>query len=40
MNSKTNRKKDRRVEMTVEGLKDDFAWHLRYSLAKGDYRAT
>jgi starch phosphorylase len=40
MNSKINRKKDRRVAMTVEGLKDDFAWHLRYSLAKGDYRAT
>ena len=33
-------KKDRRVEMSVEGLKDDFAWHLRYSLAKGDSRAT
>ena len=26
--------------MTVEGLKEDFAWHLRYSLAKGDLRAT
>ncbi len=34
------RKKDRRVEMSVEGLKEDFAWHLRYSLAKGDLRAT
>ena len=34
------KKKDRRVEMSVEGLKDDFAWHLRYSLAKGDSRAT
>ena len=31
---------DRRVAMTVEGLKDDFSWHLRYSLAKGKYRAT
>ena len=35
-----NKKKDRRVEMSVEGLKEDFAWHLRYSLAKGDTRAT
>ncbi|MBQ5530509.1 MAG: glycogen phosphorylase, partial [Kiritimatiellae bacterium] len=26
--------KDKRVEMTVEGLKEDFAWHMRYSLAK------
>ncbi|MBR3222540.1 MAG: glycogen/starch/alpha-glucan phosphorylase [Kiritimatiellae bacterium] len=26
--------------MSVEGLKDDFAWHLRYTLAKGDTRAT
>ena len=26
--------------MSVEGLKEDFAWHLRYSLAKGDTRAT
>ena len=34
------RKKDRRVEMSVEGLKEDFSWHLRYSLAKGDSRAT
>ena len=34
------KKKDRRVEMSVEGLKEDFAWHLRYSLAKGDTRAT
>jgi len=33
-------KKDKRVEMTVEGLREDFAWHLRYSLAKGDLRAT
>ncbi len=35
-----NKKKDRRVEMSVEGLKEDFAWHLRYSLAKSDSRAT
>ena len=34
------KKKDRRVEMSVEGLKEDFTWHLRYSLAKGDTRAT
>ena len=33
-------KTDRRVEMSVEGLKEDFVWHLRYSLAKGDTRAT
>ena len=36
----TTRKKDRRVEMSVEGLKEDFAWHLRYSLAKGETHAT
>ncbi len=35
-----SKKKDRRVEMSVEGLKEDFAWHLRYSLAKSDNRAT
>ena len=40
MEKKVQRKKDRRVEMSVEGLKEDFAWHLRYSLAKGDSRAT
>ena len=40
MEKKTHKRKDRRVEMSVEGLKDDFAWHLRYSLAKGDTRAT
>ena len=41
MEKKTQKKnKDRRVEMSVEGLKEDFAWHLRYSLAKGDERAT
>ena len=33
-------KKDRRVEMSVEGLKEDFAWHLRYSLAKDESLAT
>ena len=40
MEKKTVRKKDRRVEMSVDGLKDDFVWHLRYSLVKGDGRAT
>ncbi len=34
------KKKDRRVDMTVEGLEEDFAWHLRYSLAKGASRTT
>ena len=34
------KKKDRRVEMSVEGLKQDFAWHLRYTLAKSDAAAT
>ncbi len=32
--------RDRRVENTVEGLSDDFAWHLRYTLAKYDGQAT
>ena len=36
----TKKAKDRRVEMSVEGLKEDFAWHLRYSLAKGETRVT
>ncbi|MBO7684679.1 MAG: glycogen/starch/alpha-glucan family phosphorylase [Kiritimatiellae bacterium] len=36
----TTKKKDRRVEMSVDGLKEDFAWHLRYTLAKGETRAT
>lgn len=41
MEKKTaSRKKDRRVEMSVEGLKEDFAWHLRYSLAKDEINAT
>ncbi len=34
------KKKDRRVEMSVEGLKEDYAWHLRYTLAKGDSHTT
>ena len=41
MEKKTaSKKKDRRVEMSVEGLKEDFAWHLRYSLAKDEIHAT
>lgn len=32
--------RDRRVENTVEGLSADFAWHLRYTLAKYDGQAT
>ena len=40
MEQKVPKKKDRRVEMSVEGLKEDFAWHLRYTLAKGSTRAT
>ncbi len=35
-----SKKIDRRVEMSVEGLKEDFTWHLRYSLAKGETRTT
>ena len=27
-------KRDRRVEMSVEGLKEDFAWHMRYTQVK------
>jgi len=34
------KKQDRRVEMSVEGLKEDFEWHMRYSLAKGVTRVT
>ena len=34
------KKKDRRVEMSVEGLKGDYAWHLRYTLAKDDAHTT
>ena len=26
----TKKTKDRRVEMSVEGLKEDFAWHLQF----------
>ncbi len=31
---------DRRVVNTVQGLKEDFAWHLRYTLAKYDGKST
>jgi len=34
------KKRDRRVEMSVEGLKEDFEWHLRYTLAKSGARET
>ena len=34
------KKDDARVEMTAEGLKEDFEWHMRYSLAKDMSRAT
>ena len=40
MEKKIVRKKDRRVEMSGAGLKEDFAWHLRYSIAKADCHAT
>ena len=34
------KKKDKRVEMSVEGLQEDFEWHLRYTLAKMEGTAT
>ena len=34
------KKMDRRVEMSVNGLKDDFEWHMRYTIAKPDERMT
>ncbi len=34
MEKKATKKKDRRVEMSVEGLKEDYAWHMRYTIAK------
>ena len=40
MEKKRVKTTDRRVDMSVQGLKEDFAWHLRYSLAKGDTRVT
>ncbi len=36
--SRTN--KEPRIEMTAQGLAEDFAWHLRYTLAKTGYTAT
>ena len=40
MEKKATKKKDRRVEQSVEGLKEDFAWHLRYTVAKSEENAT
>ena len=40
MEAKGTKKRDKRVEMTVEGLKQDYAWHLRYTLAKYEGSAT
>ena len=40
MEKKVTKKRDRRAEMSVEGLKEDFAWHVRYSLAKDIERTT
>jgi len=40
MEKKNGKGRDRRVEMTVEGLKQDYAWHLRYTLAKYEGGAT
>ncbi|MDD5705753.1 MAG: glycogen/starch/alpha-glucan phosphorylase, partial [Kiritimatiellae bacterium] len=33
-------RRDRRVAMTAEGLREDFNWHLRYTLAKDQFTAT
>ena len=40
MDTRGSKKRDRRVEMTVEGLKQDYAWHLRYTQAKYEGAAT
>ena len=40
MEKKRNEKRDRRVEMNVDGLKADFAWHLRYTVSKSERNAT
>ena len=40
MEKKVAKKRDRRVEMSVEGLKEDFEWHLRYTLAKSGRHET
>ncbi|MDD4622369.1 MAG: glycogen/starch/alpha-glucan phosphorylase [Kiritimatiellae bacterium] len=39
-NKKNGRKRDIRVRMSVEGLKEDYAWHLRYTQAKTPDSAT
>ena len=36
----TKAKKDKRAEMSVDGLAEDYAWHIRYTLAKDIDRAT
>lgn len=41
MTTKRMRKmNDRRVEMSIDGLKQDYEWHLRYTLAKAEDNAT
>ena len=40
MDTKGHKRRDRRVEMTVESLKQDYSWHLRYSQAKYEGSAT
>ena len=40
MDTKGHKRRDRRVEMTVESLKQDYAWHLRYTQAKYEGTAT
>jgi starch phosphorylase len=39
-NKQTKQRRDIRVQMTVEGLQNDFAWHLRYTQAKTPETAT
>lgn len=34
------RRRDRRVHMSSDGLLEDFQWHLRYSLAKDQFTST
>ncbi len=33
-------RRDRRVAMSAEGLREDYQWHLRYTLAKDQFTAT
>ena len=40
MEKKSSKKRDHRADTTVQSLKEDFAWHLRYTLAKYDGKAT